>query len=219
MKKPIICIDAGHGGHDSGALGPNGVKEKDIALAVALLLSARIIPVCEVVMTRKTDVFLSLTERCRIANSANADAFISIHCNSARNPAHGSETWIYRGSAKGLALAEPIQEAVADAFRPRPNRGVKSGSFTVLTETRMPAALVEMDFIHTAEGEALLSHAGNQAHFAAAIAQGARRFLGVEDAGGTPALPEPPACPALTIIEEAKAAAEQLLKILNRAGR
>jgi N-acetylmuramoyl-L-alanine amidase len=81
-----VVIDAGHGGHDSGCLGVTKVKEKDVALSIALKLGALIeeqLPEVSVVYTRKTDVFLELHERAEVANSAKADLFICIHCNSA----------------------------------------------------------------------------------------------------------------------------------------
>ena len=76
----IICLDPGHGGQDDGALGPNGLRECDIVLAIANLLSG-MLPAdgLSVVMTRKADVFVSLGDRCGISNRAKADLFLSIH--------------------------------------------------------------------------------------------------------------------------------------------
>ncbi len=83
----IVVIDAGHGGHDPGNLGTGRYKskEKDIALAVALKLGKYIednIEGVQVIFTRKTDVYIGLKERAAIANKANADLFISIHCDA-----------------------------------------------------------------------------------------------------------------------------------------
>ena len=80
-----VVIDAGHGGHDTGAIGPTGIKEKDITLALAKLVKAKLaieLPEVEVIMTRDDDRTLALQDRTNTANSAAADLFISIHCNA-----------------------------------------------------------------------------------------------------------------------------------------
>lgn len=92
-----VVIDAGHGGHDPGTVGKK-VKEKDIALAIALRFGDHIqtqMPDVEVIFTRKTDVFVELFRRAQIANQAKADLFISIHCNGVKNTRPmGTETWV-----------------------------------------------------------------------------------------------------------------------------
>ena len=94
-----VVIDAGHGGHDTGAVGLKmGVQEKNLNLAVAKQLGAKIrekYPNVKVVLTRETDIFLPLQERADIANKNHADLFISIHTNAAENRnACGAETFI-----------------------------------------------------------------------------------------------------------------------------
>lgn len=92
-----IIIDAGHGGKDPGALGRHGLKEKDITLAVALKLGKLIekeFPNTKVVYTRKTDIFIPLWKRTKIANENRGKLFISLHCNSNNNRnARGFETY------------------------------------------------------------------------------------------------------------------------------
>ena len=92
-----IVIDAGHGGEDPGAVGSKG-KEKDVTLAVALEVGKLISENCpdvDVIYTRKTDVFIPLYNRSKIANDKHADLFISIHCNSSDNKsANGVETFV-----------------------------------------------------------------------------------------------------------------------------
>ena len=92
-----LVIDAGHGGKDPGALG-RFVHEKELALAIALKTGAYIekhLPDVEVIYTRKTDVFLELHERARIANEAQADAFISIHVNAnGSSSVYGTSTYV-----------------------------------------------------------------------------------------------------------------------------
>ena len=95
-QKFTIVIDAGHGGHDPGCHGTKH-KEKDVALAIALKLGNYIETNCpdvKVVYTRKTDIFLELNERAKIANDHNADLFLCIHCNaSPKKEVFGSETY------------------------------------------------------------------------------------------------------------------------------
>lgn len=92
-----VVIDAGHGGTDPGAVGSKG-QEKDVTLAVALQVGKLISENCpgvEVYYTRKTDVFIPLYNRSKIANDKHADLFISIHCNAAENKtARGTETFV-----------------------------------------------------------------------------------------------------------------------------
>ena len=114
LKKPLITkirrivVDPGHGGHDSGALGPNGVMEKDVVLAIGLKLRDLLKEELglDVVMTRSTDVFIPLEERTAIANKVNADLFVSVHANAAHNrAASGIETY-YLNLAKTEKAAE-----------------------------------------------------------------------------------------------------------------
>tara|TARA_R110002012_G_scaffold81945_2_gene207341 strand:+ start:19376 stop:20473 length:1098 start_codon:yes stop_codon:yes gene_type:complete len=93
--KFVVVLDAGHGGHDPGNLG-NGYKEKNIALNIVLEVGKELEKNKDitVIYTRKTDVFLKLHERAAIANKADADLFVSVHCNAFSNSAHGTETYV-----------------------------------------------------------------------------------------------------------------------------
>jgi N-acetylmuramoyl-L-alanine amidase len=97
LKISRIVIDPGHGGHDTGTVGPHGLMEKDLCLDVALRLGKMIqekLPGAEVVYTRKDDTFIPLEERTAIANQVKADLFISIHANSSHDQnARGVETY------------------------------------------------------------------------------------------------------------------------------
>ena len=108
-KKFVLVIDAGHGGHDSGALGARS-KEKDINLTVALAFGRLVEENCPdvtVVYTRRTDVFIPLQRRADIANNKKADLFISIHTNALPGGriAYGSETYSL-GMARAKANLE-----------------------------------------------------------------------------------------------------------------
>lgn len=94
-KKYTIIVDAGHGGKDSGATG-NGYREKDIALDVARYLASELRKDYNVIMTRDSDVFVTLGRRAEIGNEANADLFISVHLNSASSSSgNGAEVFYY----------------------------------------------------------------------------------------------------------------------------
>ena len=94
-EKFVVVLDAGHGGHDPGNLG-NGYKEKEIALNIVLEIGEALekIPNVKVVYTRKTDVFVDLFERGKIANKAKANLFVSVHCNAHHSQAYGTETFV-----------------------------------------------------------------------------------------------------------------------------
>jgi N-acetylmuramoyl-L-alanine amidase len=111
LKIGRIVIDAGHGGHDTGTIGPTGLMEKDLCLDVALRLGKIIkqrLPGAEVVFTRSDDSFIPLEERTAIANEAHADLFISIHANSSEDHgARGIETYYLnlKGSPEAMEVA------------------------------------------------------------------------------------------------------------------
>lgn len=93
--KFVVVLDAGHGGHDPGNRG-NGFYEKDIALNIVMEVGKKLEknPNIQVVYTRKTDVFVDLFVRGKIANKADADLFVSVHCNSHKSDANGTETFV-----------------------------------------------------------------------------------------------------------------------------
>ena len=108
-----IVVDAGHGGKDPGAVGPSGVKEKDVNLAMALVVAKKLEQElgCEVILTRKADVFLPLEERTAIANRVGADLFISIHANASPNAlVRGVETYYLNFSRSDRAAAVAARE-------------------------------------------------------------------------------------------------------------
>ena len=111
----VVVLDAGHGGKDSGNIG-NGFREKEIALDVSLqvgeILSAE--PNIKVIYTRKTDVFIALDERAPVANKADADLFVSIHCNAHHTQAQGAETFVMglSKSEKNLNTAKKENEVI-----------------------------------------------------------------------------------------------------------
>jgi N-acetylmuramoyl-L-alanine amidase len=113
LKINRIVIDAGHGGHDDGTIGPNGVREKDVVLDVALRLAALVNSRlgAEVVLTRSDDTFVPLTERTAIANEHRADLFLSIHANSSPAPSvAGTETFLLNLNSSPGAISVAARE-------------------------------------------------------------------------------------------------------------
>lgn len=144
----VIVVDAGHGGRDSGAV-QNGVREKDVALSVALKTRDRLEALgYKVLMTRTTDVYPSLAERYRLANNSKADAFISIHFNSAGTPAAtGIETLYSNKNSQNKAFAQSIQNELIKDTGAR-NRGLKPrNDLAVLNGTTGISVLPELGFL------------------------------------------------------------------------
>lgn len=147
-----ICLDAGHGGKDPGAC--NGdLHEADAALDMTLKLGTYLnAKGIQVIYTRDTDIYIPLGTRCKIANEAKVDCFVSIHLNAADVPqAHGVETLYFPSSTKSEALAQCIQTKFIAATG-QTDRGLKPRpGLYVLKHTDMPAALVETGFISNDE--------------------------------------------------------------------
>ena len=159
-----LVIDLGHGGHDPGAIGPNKTHEADVVLAIGKELNELLKGYeLEVKFTRLSNVYLSLIERSKIANDFKADYFLSIHINSATdNSVRGIEVWQYSNKNDKLnKFSNGLCEDVAKIFNVR-NRGVKlSQKLSVLKNTDMPAALIEVDFISNVNAEKDLNISSN----------------------------------------------------------
>ncbi len=183
-----VCVDAGHGGSDPGARG-NGLLEKDITLDVAKRLEALLIldtadtrggGAWNVLMTRRKDVFVSLSGRTTAANSFGAKTFVSVHMNAASSSqAHGSETYCFIGQELkpgGLYRNRLHRELIA-AWGLR-DRGVKSANFFVLRRTSMPASLVEGGFITNAGDAAKLRDPAARQRLALGLLWATQEFHG-----------------------------------------
>ena len=151
-------LDFGHGGKDPGAIGPTNLKESDVALKIGMIIKENLENVLEkVITTREDDKYYSLDYRSSKANKENCDYFVSIHMNSATNKtAKGVEVWVYDEKSKLYTLSKDICSNLSKTIN-TPNRGVKiSKSFSVLRKTKMPALLIEIDFISNSSVEASL---------------------------------------------------------------
>lgn len=152
---PIVCLDAGHGGKDPGAVG-NGLLEKDITLDIALRLKEKLSEF-NMILTRTKDEYVPLSERAAIANEAKVALFVSIHINSAVNiEANGFEVYHHPKSYNGERLATLLHNAVLPVSSLK-DRGVKTnGGLYVLRTTKVPSVLVELGFISNVEDASLL---------------------------------------------------------------
>jgi N-acetylmuramoyl-L-alanine amidase len=167
-----VVVDAGHGGHDRGGIPSNIIPEKGVALDTALRLRRYLQDAgLRVVMTRSSDVFVTLPQRVAISNAQKNAIFVSVHYNSApRRGADGIETF---GNSAGLPLARRIQRNLMKTTTAT-DRGVKQRGFFVLRKNRKPAVLVECGFL-TNPGDA--SRARSAAYRDRVAAQIARAIL------------------------------------------
>lgn len=208
-----VILDAGHGGHDSGAIGPTG-REKDFALDVAkrakLLLEQRGL---KVLLTRNTDKFIPLEKRSEFANRQANAIFISIHFNKSKTgQASGIETFAlaprgvpsmgeedvtvnavreYPGHARdaeNILLATAVHSSML-RYCPLPDRGIKRARFHVIRQTRIPSVLIEGGFMcHPLDARMIASAAFRQ-RLAMAITDGVVRFQ--RAVRGRPFVPSP----------------------------
>ena len=173
----LVVLDPGHGGLDGGA-GDEELPEKtvnlEIALALAEILRGRGF---QVAMTRSDDTFIPLWERAALANALNADLFVSIHNNSASDPAaRGTETYYLPKQPNNLWLAQAVQQELVRTLGRR-DRGVKSNNFWVLRDAEVPAILVEVSFLSNPEERALLADPEYRRKAAEAIARGIIQYF------------------------------------------
>ncbi len=190
IKGKVICLDPGHGGQDSGALGSADKNEEDITLNISLQLRTMLeAQGAKVLMTRTTDTEVSskkalasdveeLQARCDVANNNGADIFVSIHMDSFVNGSAGGTTGYYYtgGSAASKKLAKLVHEGVVKELNTA-DRGTKECNFYVVRHTDMPATLVEVAFISNTEEHKLLTSSTGVQKAAKGILQGLQKFF------------------------------------------
>lgn len=152
-----VCVDAGHGGSDGGAVGLDGSYEKDDNLRLALKVADALKESgVTVILTRSDDSDTQLNSRSKIANKAKADIFVSLHRNSTANPntTKGIEIWIHSsGSERSYAAADDILNNLEQVGISE-NRGVRIGTqgdsdddYAVIRDTDMTSMIIEMGFM------------------------------------------------------------------------
>ncbi|WP_253735743.1 N-acetylmuramoyl-L-alanine amidase [Paenibacillus sp. FJAT-26967] len=180
---PLIVLDAGHGGKDSGAQG-SGLVEKSLALHLTLKVRDRLVNAysANVKLTRDTDVFLELSERANLANSWNAAYFVALHHNAGGG--EGFETYVYPGTRNGASGQK--QTVVHDEIMKFLNtqgvkdRGKKEANFAVLRETKMDALLIENLFVDNLIDANLLKNPSFLQKLADSIGDGVAKAMGLQ---------------------------------------
>lgn len=181
----LIVLDPGHGGTDPGAVG-NGLVEKNINMDLARLVQKKLSGVVDVVLTRNSDVFISLSDRADRANKLKADLFVSLHANAGGGT--GFESYIYTSAGAGSVDLQNIVHKETAAYYSSfffPDRGKKRADFAVLRQTAMPAVLLENLFLDNKNDSRKLKDPVFLDGAADAISKGIIKAL------GNPAQPQP----------------------------
>lgn len=178
----IVIVDAGHGGHDPGAV-VQEVLEKDINLDIALRVFAlgNAHPRLHIVLTRSTDRYVQLRDRVKLAEELGAALYLSVHANAHRNTRIcGVETWLHTDVGRGepsWSLAEGMQRSVVRATGAA-DRGVLQQPL-YLRHTHLPAALVEVGYMTCPQELLLLRDRAYQERMAQGILRGILDYCGL----------------------------------------
>jgi len=187
VKKRIV-IDVGHGGKDSGAIGLNGILEKDVVLNIAkeiVRLNRTILDdKLDIYLTRYRDTFISLTARSKLPKALKADLFISIHCNASKSSSKGMEVYVFNSKIeelnikKSIALGSTVLNESSQNLHLK-KRGIKFGDFQVLRETiiHCPAILIEIGFVTNADEADYFLKTRNAKAVALAILLGTNKYF------------------------------------------
>ena len=199
-KMPLIIIDPGHGGIDTGAIGRKKVLEKTVVLDIAKQVKKNLSKYknIKVSLTRSKDLAISLSKRSDIAKNSKADLFVSIHINSAANvKATGIETYVLpaKGFPSTSGQADKDQTLQGNRYNPQnsllayhihrllvettasPDRGIRRARFEVLKNAPCPAILLECGFISNQQEEKRLDTQHHRAIIAKAISEGIHKYL------------------------------------------
>lgn len=186
MTKKIF-IDPGHGGTDPGATA-NGLKEKDLTLAIALE-TRRVLndeyTGHNIKMSRTNDATVSLTQRTNAANAWGADFFLSIHINAGGGTGFESFRLVQKGSNTTMSVQKAVHSAVLSALGWK-DRGQKIANFHVLRESKMPAILTENGFSDTAFDAKKLKDSALVKKLGRAHAEGVAKALGLKKKASKP---------------------------------
>lgn len=190
-KKPVVILDAGHGGNDSGKISVDGSFEKDINLKIVMKLKAYLeASDVEVVLTRESDAGLyeesdskkkmaDMKKRCQIINDTSPDLTVSIHQNSYhQEEIYGGQVFYYKGSEKGKTLAEILQKRFDYVLGERNTRLAKANdNYYLLLHVKTPIVIVECGFLSNWKESALLNSEEYQDRVAWTIHMGILQYL------------------------------------------
>ncbi len=190
-QKPIVVIDAGHGGNDPGKVGINNALEKDINLSIAILLKKMLeAEDVEVIMTRESDKGLyddnaknkkvqDMKRRCEIISKANSVVTVSIHQNSYHEEyVNGAQVFYFQHSDNAKYLAEMIQKQLQTHVQPDNKRAAKNNtSYYLLKKTDATAVIVECGFLSNYEEASKLVDENYQQKLAWAIHLGILQYI------------------------------------------
>ena len=187
LKGKTICIDPGHGGSDTGAIGPGGVYEKNVTLPIALQLKMLLEhDGCKVYMTRQDDrdvyapddtATQELQARVDVSAACQADIFVCIHADAFTNPGvNGTATYYYPKTSYDGMLASSIQNSELEQLQLN-DRGVNRANIYVLKHTTIPAVLLEVAFISNPDEEKMLTNMDFQNKVAIGMEQGIEKFF------------------------------------------
>lgn len=181
-----IVLDPGHGGSDPGAIGPTGLKEKDVNLDISLKVAQYLRDQgATVILTRTDDRYVDLSARPEVANNSGASLFVSIHANANTSSLiNGTSTYYLRTPGneleylkiEGMYLAKDIQSSLVGTLNTI-DKGVLEANFVVLTKSKVPVALVEVAFISNHDEEKMLGENSFRDKAASSIAKGIVQYL------------------------------------------
>lgn len=202
----VVVVDAGHGGEDPGAVGPSGLKEKDVNLDVAMRLQKMLLDSgINAFATRTSDVLIPLYQRAELANDLAAEVFVSVHSNAwvTPNARQGSEVWY--GNDYSLALAHVAQDELVRRLRRRDGGVHRNIRLVVTRETGMPAIIAELAYINHKDEESLLASSEFRQLAASALCAAIVRYL-----ESTPPPEQVPAAPGSREATPERGAAQEV---------
>jgi len=181
LRDMVIAVDPGHGGSDTGAVGPHSTVEKEANLQIARIVKDDLEKAgAKPFLTRNSDMDLSLYERPRIAWRNKARLFVSVHCNASglgENPLWNNGNSVYFYQPQSKAFAEAVHAGYRKHVPLLPDHGLYYADFAVCRMTQMPAVLTEQAFIILPDQEDMLFDPKFQKNLANSIVSGIKTFI------------------------------------------